>query len=76
MAVKEVGALDYHEITVQLTDGKKFQTKSCWGKVGDVLTLDIDPSNHPAWRKDNQSFVNTKDDQITKFNKKFSGFKI
>jgi large subunit ribosomal protein L31 len=76
MAVKEVSELDYHAIAVQLTNGVKFNTKSCWGKEGDTLVLDIDPINHPAWRKDSQSFINTKDDQITKFKKKFSEFKF
>jgi large subunit ribosomal protein L31 len=76
MAVKEIGELDYHDIFVQMTNGEKFQTKSCWGKEGDVLVLDIDPCNHPAWKVGNTSFVNTNDDQITKFKKKFSEFKF
>jgi large subunit ribosomal protein L31 len=75
MAVKEVGVLDYHNIFVIMTNGEKFETKSCWGKAGDTITLDIDPFNHPAWRSGNESFVNNNDDQITKFKKKFSGFK-
>jgi large subunit ribosomal protein L31 len=40
---------DYHFITVQMTDGTTFQTRSTWGKEGDVLALDIDPTSHPAW---------------------------
>lgn len=40
---------DYHPITVIMTDGTEFQTRSTWGKEGDVLRLDIDPSSHPAW---------------------------
>ena len=38
---------DYHFITVQLTDGTTYQTRSTWGKEGDTLALDIDPSAHP-----------------------------
>ena len=34
---------DYHFITVQMTDGTQFQTRSTMGKEGDVLQLDIDP---------------------------------
>jgi hypothetical protein len=34
---------DYHMITVEMTDGTKFQTRSTWGKEGDTLHLDIDP---------------------------------
>ncbi len=40
---------DYHEITVVMTDGTTFQTRSTWGKAGDTLKLDIDPTTHPAW---------------------------
>ena len=39
----------YHMITVKMTDGTEFQTRSTWGKEGDTLTLDIDPTSHPAW---------------------------
>ena len=31
---------DYHTIKVQLTDGSTFETKSTYGKEGDVLKLD------------------------------------
>lgn len=66
-----------HTIIVKTTDGGEFKTKSTYGKEGSVLTLDVDPINHPAWRKDaGQSFVNSKDDQIAKFNKKFGDFKF
>ena len=27
---------DYHSIKVQMTDGSQFETKSTWGKEGDV----------------------------------------
>ena len=40
---------DYHEITVQMTDGTKFKTRSTWGKAGETLILDVDPKTHPAW---------------------------
>ena len=40
---------DYHTITVQMTDGSTFETKSTYGSEGDTLRLDIDPSSHPAW---------------------------
>lgn len=35
---------DYHFITIQMTDGTTFQTRSTWGKEGDTMTLEIDPS--------------------------------
>jgi large subunit ribosomal protein L31 len=34
---------DYHTITVKMTDGTEFTTRTTWGKKGDVLHLDIDP---------------------------------
>ncbi|MDA1089758.1 MAG: 50S ribosomal protein L31 [Proteobacteria bacterium] len=40
---------DYHEITVQMTDGTTYTTRSTWGAPGDVLKLDVDPKTHPAW---------------------------
>ena len=46
---------DYHKITVQLTDGTTFETRSTWGKEGASLRLDIDPKTHPAWTGVRQS---------------------
>ena len=46
---------DYHTITVQMTDGTTYQTRSTYGKEGDVLQLDIDPKTHPAWTGVRQS---------------------
>lgn len=40
---------DYHNITVVMTDGTEYQTRSTWGKEGDKLQLDVDPKTHPAW---------------------------
>ena len=31
-----------------MTDGSQFETKSTWGKEGEVLKLEIDP-NPTAW---------------------------
>ena len=46
---------DYHFITVVMTDGTSFETKSTWGKEGASLRLDIDPKTHPAWTGVRQS---------------------
>ena len=40
---------NYHTITVVMTDGTEYQTRSTWGKEGDKLNLDIDSKSHPAW---------------------------
>ena len=47
--MKKEGHPDYHFITVVLNDGSKYLTRSTWGAEGDVMTLDIDPTTHPAW---------------------------
>ena len=63
---------DYHVITVQLTDGTAYTTRSTWGNEGDTLKLDIDPTSHPAWTGVHR-LVDTAG-QLAKFNKKFEGF--
>jgi len=61
----------YHDITVVMTDGTTFTTKSCYGKPGDTIRLDIDPKSHPAWT--GQQRVIDTGGQIAKFNRKFAG---
>ena len=65
---------DYHEIEVVMTNGTKFKTRSTWGKKGDVLTLDIDPSSHPAWSGGEKKLVDTQG-QISKFSKRFKNYR-
>ncbi|MCK6418420.1 MAG: 50S ribosomal protein L31 [Alphaproteobacteria bacterium] len=64
---------DYHEITVVHTDGSKHPMRSTWGKPGDVLSLDIDPLNHPAWLGGKGQKVLERG-QLSKFEKRFGGF--
>ena len=60
---------EYHEITVVMTDGSSFQTRSTYGAPGDSLRLDIDPKSHPAWTGV-QRMLDT-GGQVGKFNDKF-----
>ena len=60
---------DYHEITVVMTDGTEFQTRSTWGEPGDTMKLDIDSKSHPAWTGE-QRLVDS-GGQVAKFNKRF-----
>ena len=62
---------DYHEITVMMTDGSSFQTRSTWGKPGETLRLDIDPKSHPAWTGVHR-LLDT-GGQLAKFNRRFQG---
>ena len=48
---------NYHTITVVMTDGTEYQTRSTWGKEGDKLNLDIDPKSHPAWTGGTQQML-------------------
>ena len=63
---------DYHIIDVKLTDGTLFQMKSTWGKAGDTMTLDIDPSVHPAWIGGGTRLLDT-GGRVTKFKNKYAG---
>jgi len=63
---------DYHEITVVMTDGTDFKTRSTYGKVGDTLRLDIDCKSHPAWTGVHR--LMDVGGQLAKFNKRFAGF--
>ncbi len=64
---------DYHDITVQMTDGSTFTTRSTWGGEGDKMVLDIDPKSHPAWTGATQARVLDKG-QVAKFNRRFGMF--
>lgn len=59
----------YHTITVVMSDGTRYETRSCWGKEGDVMTLDVDPLTHPAWVG---GVSIRKTGQMEKFTNKFS----
>lgn len=63
---------DYHEITVEMTDGTTYTTRSTWGAEGDVLKLDIDPKTHPAWTGVHR--LMDSGGQLAKFNKRFKDF--
>ena len=64
---------DYHEITVQMTDGTTYKTRSTYGKAGDTLRLEIDSKSHPAWTGGQQHLVD-RGGRVSRFQKKFSGF--
>ena len=64
---------EYHIINVKMTDGSTFQTKSTWGKEGDTLTLDIDPTSHPAWTGGDQKLMD-RGGRVSRFKNKFAGF--
>ena len=62
---------DYHEITVIMTDGSEYKTRSTYGKEGDSLRLEIDPKTHPAWTGVHR--LQESGGQVAKFRKRFQG---
>ena len=64
---------DYHMVKVAMTDGTTFETRSTYGAEGDTLTLDVDPTSHPAWIGGGGRLVDTAG-QVAKFNRRFQGF--
>ena len=65
---------DYHEITVVMTDGTEYKTRSTMGKLGETIKLDIDPKSHPAWT--GQHSILDSGGQVARFNKRFSGLGV
>ncbi len=63
---------DYHLIEVKMTNGDVVQMKSTWGKEGETLSLDIDPSAHPAWTGGSSRLMDT-GGRVSKFKKKYEG---
>mgnify|MGYP001148891038 FL=1 len=65
---------DYHEITVVMTDGSEYKTRTTWGKEGDVMKLDIDTKSHPVWT--GQHRIMDSGGQVARFNKRFAGLGV
>ncbi len=65
---------DYHMINVEMTDGTTFQTRSTWGKEGETMHLDIDPSSHPAWTGGTRQLQ--EGGRVARFNKRFGGLSL
>jgi large subunit ribosomal protein L31 len=73
MTMKKEGHPDYHWITVTLTDGSTYRTRSTYGKEDAVLNLDIDPRTHPAWTGGTGTLLD-RGGRVSRFNNKFGGF--
>ena len=63
---------DYHSINVKMTDGTIVEMRSTYGKEGDQLSLDIDPTVHPAWTGGGTRLMDA-GGRVTKFKKKYEG---
>ena len=63
---------DYHMIEVKMTDGPTYQTRSTWGSEGDTMSLDIDPTSHPAWTGGSAKLMDT-GGRVSRFKSKYAG---
>ena len=63
---------DYHFIEVKMTDGTVLNMRSTWGKEGDTMQLDIDPTVHPAWTGGTSRLLDA-GGRVSKFKKKYEG---
>jgi large subunit ribosomal protein L31 len=63
---------DYHFIDVKMTDGTVIKMRSTWGAEGDTMSLDIDPTSHPAWTGGNAKLMDT-GGRVSKFKNKYAG---
>ena len=63
---------NYHFVTVHLNDGTNYRTRTTWGEEGAKLTLDIDPTTHPAWTGGQQHLMD-RGGRLSRFQKKFGG---
>ena len=63
---------DYHTIRVRMTNGEEVEMRSTWGSEGDTLTLDVDPTTHPAWTGGRQQLVDS-GGRVSMFRKRFGG---
>jgi len=66
---------EYHAITIVMTNGTEYMTRSTWGKEGDRMNLDIDPTSHPAWTGGNQQLMD-RGGRVSRFKKRYEGLGI
>ena len=71
--MKDEGHPDYHFITVRMTDGTEYKTRSTYGQEGATLALEIDPKVHPSWTGGSQQIID-RGGRVSRFNDKFGGF--
>jgi large subunit ribosomal protein L31 len=71
--MKAEGHPDYHFVTVTMTDGSTYRTRSTYGTEGANINLDIDPRTHPAWTGGNQTLLD-RGGRVSRFSAKFGGF--
>lgn len=61
---------DYKEVTVVMSDGSEFTTRSTINTKDGKYRSEVDSKNHPFYT--NSQRLNTKDGMIDKFNKRYA----
>ncbi len=70
--MKDATHPEYHTINVKLVDGTVVQMRSTWGEEGATLSLDIDPSVHPAWTGGSARLMDA-GGKVSRFKNKYAG---
>lgn len=64
----------YNTLKMIMTDGSEHTIRSTMGKDGDVMRLDIDPLNHPAWTGGTAKVMEK--GRLAKFGNKYAGLGV
>ncbi len=59
----------YHMVTVQMTTGETYQTRTTYGAESDKVQLVIDSNNHPAYTGERRNIDSM--GRVEKFMKKY-----
>jgi ribosomal protein L31 len=59
------------EVTLILSNGTQLVVEMTKGKGGTTLKLDVDPYNHPVWKKDKSTFINVHNSEVSRFKNKY-----
>lgn len=60
----------YKEVTIVMTDGTSYKTRTTVGQEGETINLEIDRTSHPAYTKSGKQQVRG-GGQVDRFNKRF-----
>jgi large subunit ribosomal protein L31 len=71
--VKSTMHPNYRVITVEMTNGTTFETRSTY--PNDHLKLDVDITTHPAWTRE-ANYVNSRANEVSKFNERYTGLEF
>lgn len=62
---------DFGVMKVVMTDGSSFEVRSTLSRKQQVLNLDVDRHNHPAWNKNSANNLHERASKVKEFNQKY-----